>query len=310
MVMQQLEKKFLQFFDEYLSRDEPLLLALSGGPDSMALFHLLLRHKCAFSVAHVDHGWREESSREAEVLRELCAEKKVPFYLKRLVKEKEDNNLEDRARNARLLFFRELCQEKQLKAVLLAHHADDQAETVLKRVLEGASLPRLQGLLPFSVVEEVVLLRPLLEMTKEEIMLFLAEKKISFFQDATNNDTRFLRTRLRLSLLPYLSDHFGKEVRPSLCRLGKQARELGSFLDELIAPYRVNSSTLDFASSPPKNLFLWKAIVRDFLKRQNITPSHHTLEMILLLLTKRKAHKTIVLGKNRVVVDRGKLSLL
>ncbi len=308
--MQQLEKKFLQFFEGHLKGNGPILLALSGGPDSMALFHLLLRHQCSFSVAHVDHGWREESGREAELLCQICSEKKVSFYLKKLEKEKENNNLEDRERKARLLFFYQLCQEKQFCGVLLAHHADDQAETVLKRVLEGASLPRLQGLSPRAVVEGVVLLRPLFEVTKAEIALFLEENKISFFKDSTNTDPRFLRSRLRQTVLPYLADQFGKEVHTSLCRLGRQASELGSFLDELVDPYRVDSSKIDFGSSPPKNTFLWKAIVRDFLKRHNITPSHHSLEMIIFLLKSRKAHKTMVLGKSRIVVDRGKLSLL
>lgn len=305
--MQQLEKKFLQFFE---NEKGPYLLALSGGPDSMALFHLLLRNGCDFSAAHIDHGWRKESGHEAEVLREMCRERNVPFYLKKLEISKKNNNLEDRARKQRLLFFRELCREKQFKGVLLAHHADDQAETVLKRVLEGASLARLRGLAPRALVEEVTLLRPLLEVTKAEIEQFLIENNVSFFKDSTNSDPRFLRSRLRQTLLPFLSEQFGKEVQKSLCRIGKQALELGSLIEELSHPYKVDSSTIDLAPISHQNTFLLKEVIRDFLKRHYITPSHHALEMLIWLLESHKAHKTIILGKKKVLVDRGKLSVL
>src|SRR5258708_5164832 len=127
------------FFITHNLTEKPLLLALSGGPDSMALFYQLLDLNHPFQVAHVDHGWRAESSQEGAILEELCREKKIALHLRKL--KLEGANLEDLSRKARLLFFQEVCSKEKLEGVLLAHHADDQAETVLKRVLEGASLP-------------------------------------------------------------------------------------------------------------------------------------------------------------------------
>ena len=166
-----LEFFFTPFFDKYWDGKSKLLLGLSGGPDSRALFHLLLDHGIPFEVAHLDHGWRDESREEAAYLQKLCEEFKVAFHLERVAHPVKDENS---GRKARLSFFRALCEVHAFQAVLLAHHADDQAETVLKRVFEGASLPRLKGFSPCTIVEGVSLWRPLLEVAKEQILRWLA----------------------------------------------------------------------------------------------------------------------------------------
>ena len=113
-------------------KKERYLLALSGGSDSMYLFHQLLDGKYDFAVAHVDHGWRETSKEEALWLKEYCEARGITFYGHKL-----DRVLgEDEARRARLAFFRSI---EGFDAVLMAHHADDQVETILKRLFEGSS---------------------------------------------------------------------------------------------------------------------------------------------------------------------------
>ncbi|NGX55570.1 MAG: tRNA(Ile)-lysidine synthase [Chlamydiae bacterium] len=313
--MLQIEKLFAHFFEEEWDREAKLLLGFSGGPDSRALFHLLLEGRILFEVAHVDHGWREESRAEAASLRQLCDRCGVTFHLKQLNMGREQRNLEELARKARLSFFRELCVEHELQAVLLGHHADDQAETVLKRVFEGASLPRLRGLTPVSEVAGVTLWRPLLAVTKEQILAWLHKRRITPFFDQTNQDPRFLRGRLRSDLLPYLSKIFGKEVSPSLCRLGNSSHELAEFLESLLSPYRervVESDAawmIDLSIDTPKSTFEWKVVVRDFLDRRGITVSTKGLEALVDLMKRRKAHKTIAIGRFKVGIDRGRLSV-
>ena len=123
-----------------------MLLAFSGGPDSTALFFLLLEYGVKFSVAHVDHGWRDESAAEAEQIRQLCDQHGVRCYIRHLESCDAGSNLEERARDARYQFFRELCENHGYTALVLGHHKNDLAETVLKRTLEGASLARLDGM--------------------------------------------------------------------------------------------------------------------------------------------------------------------
>ena len=141
-----IKQELRRFLRAHYSQGRELLLALSGGPDSQALFHLLVEFRYPFRVAHVDHAWRPESAKEAKALEELCRQHKIPFHLKTLNPDEMQGNLEDACRQERLSYFQELSTQWNCQAVVLGHHADDQAETVLKRLFEGASLEKLAGI--------------------------------------------------------------------------------------------------------------------------------------------------------------------
>jgi tRNA(Ile)-lysidine synthase len=309
-----MEKAFLAFLNENCSDRPRLLLGLSGGPDSMALFWLLLNEKYPFEVAHVDHGWRSESGEEAKKLASLCERTGIPFHLKKL-ENPPIKNREDEGRVARLAFFKQIVERQKLEGVFLAHQADDQAETVLKRVFEGASLSKLRGIVAKNELQGLMIYRPLIKIRKSEILSWLNEKKISYFYDMTNTDPRFLRGRLRETLIPLLSDHFGKEVGLNLCRLGESACELGTFLEEHINPYlnriqkKGDKVVLNFVPDPPRSDFLWKAVVRELFDQQRVALSHATLEMILNHLQKGSCHKSLKVGKKEIFIHRGELTI-
>lgn len=303
------------FFETHLPEKPPLLLGLSGGPDSMALFHLLVEVAYHFEVAHVDHGWREESREESLYLEKLCQEAGVPFHLKRLRVPEEKKNLEDQGRRERLAFFKGVVAERKLQGVLLAHHADDQAETVLKRVFEGASLPKLKGLVPLAEWEGLKIYRPFLKLKKGEILEWLQARNLAYFQDATNRDPRFLRSRMRLELMPLLSDKFGKEVSSNLCRLGEAAAELEAFLNELAQPYLEQiqvtgeSIGLDFSDQTPPSEFLWKAVLKKFFNKAQLTVSASLLNDILAHLQKGSCHKKMKIGERDLLIHKRGLKI-
>ena len=255
----------------------PLLLALSGGSDSTALYHLMLQVGHPMEVLHVDHGWREESALEAQKLQSSIS---VPFHLRRL--EKPSNNAEECARKERLCLYREICQQRGLDGVLLAHHADDQAETILKRIFEGARLTKLIGLEEERVVEGVTLLRPLLPHRKQELIDFLVKEGISFFVEKGGKD---LRSRMREEMLPLLSASFGKEIVPALCRLANDAKELET----------------------QKENFWLKESVADFFEDQSVAISRPTLNAVSSHLLKNSRKKEMIIGQGRLLIDRGKL---
>ena len=224
-------KKFIEAnaYDPHL----PLLLAYSGGPDSKALLYGLLEAGYKPHLAHVDHGWREESRLESQILAKEAASLGLPFYATRLGSQ-PDKNKEDCAREARLAFFQSLHQQAPFQALLFAHHADDLAETALKRIFEGAHLSFLGGMPPVCNLMGMKVWRPLLTVRKKELTAFLSNRAMIGFQDSTNDDPRFLRARLRQTLLPDLSASFGKEIVSNLVLLSDRAYELKEYLDRKV----------------------------------------------------------------------------
>lgn len=256
----------------------PILLALSGGPDSLALFFLLeeARQKRDFvlEVVHVDHGWREESKQEAQALSLLSARYGFPFHLHVLPPDGEEGNREERAREGRLAFFAQIVRERGAQAICLGHQRDDQAETVLKRLFEGASLPSCHGMEPSSRRRELLLWRPLLFFPKEELLLFLKKRGEGYFQDSSNFDPRYTRVRLREQVLPLLEKEFGKKVRDNLVHLAEDAGELSSFLEESLSPYLAEGKeegewfSLDLRPHMPLPTFLLKALLKRVVERK------------------------------------------
>ena len=229
-------KELIHFLHLQWDKKTPLLLGYSGGPDSKALLYGLLDAGCrALHLAHVDHGWRAESAEEARRLQSEAQTLGLPFHSIRLTPPLGGNQ-EAAARDERLAFFRSLCTSHgPFQAVLLAHHSDDVAETVLKRVLEGAHLPFLGGMDPISDVKGVRLWRPLLSVKRKKILAFLEEKNLVGFEDASNFNPAYLRARMRSNILPMLSEHFGKEVSGNLALLSQRCFEYRDYLDRKIA---------------------------------------------------------------------------
>jgi tRNA(Ile)-lysidine synthase len=225
-----------KFIDKEWDRKSPLLLGYSGGPDSKSLLYALLKTAAAslLHLAHVDHGWREESASEAKLLAEEAKALGLPFHTIRLL-EPLNGNLEDAARSARLSFFRSLFDQIPFQALLLAHHADDAAETALKRLLEGAHLQNLGGMAKIGFLQDMAVWRPFLDVRKKEIL----KANLPAFDDATNRDPKFLRSRMRLEILPRLSESFGKEVSENLALFSERAFELREYLDRKIASVEV-----------------------------------------------------------------------
>lgn len=216
-----------RFLSKRWDRKSPLLLGYSGGPDSKALLFALLDAGLGsyLHLAHVDHSWREQSKEEALRLREEAERLSLPFYLKKIPAQGEAASREER-----LSFFRSLFEKIPFQALLLAHHANDGAETTLKRVLEGAHLCYLSGMDPCSKIHGMAVWRPFLFEPRQRIIRYLEKKQIGSFVDPSNCDPAYLRARMRLEILPQLQSAFGKNIGENLSLLGARARELREYL--------------------------------------------------------------------------------
>lgn len=225
--------------EQLFTRGERIVVAVSGGPDSTALLHLLFllsgEWDLKLTAAHANHGFRpEESRREAAFIRETAEGWGIPFVYKELdlpeYLERNGGNPQDEARKLRYRFLTETAMESGSSKIALAHHADDQAETVLMRVLRGTGIGGLSGISIRRAEKNVELIRPLLRIYKSEILSYLAEAGIGFCTDSSNEQTKYERNRIRLEALPYLS-RFNPALPESLNRLADLAHGDDDFLE-------------------------------------------------------------------------------
>jgi tRNA(Ile)-lysidine synthase len=285
------------FLSVHHKSGRPLLVGVSGGADSLTLLFALHELGVKAHVAHLDHGWREESADEARALEKLVREEtSFPFHTRRV--QPAERNREAHGRRQRLAFFKELCDTLGCEAVLLGHHADDQAETVLKRMTEGAALHKLVGMAPTITIDGVALWRPFLKLPKQAL------GSRALVDDPTNRDPAFQRSRLRHAVLPAL----GKGVERNLGRLGDEARLLADYLDSQIAPLLdcVEEGPLGrWLAVPPLHPVERRHLVRSLCPILGPGLSREALDTICRLLEEGKANARV----EGLEIDRGRLFL-
>lgn len=309
-----------KFIEQYCSGPKPLLLALSGGPDSLALYYGLLayqrKYKVSFHIAHIDHNWRLESSDEAVQLRQLADLSGIPFHLRKLIPSELEGNLEMACRIERYRFFAELCQIHSFQGVLVGHQQDDQSETVLKRVLEGAHWSCLTGLQSETSINGIRVWRPLLNLSKKEIYTFLDAINVCPFEDASNQDERFMRARMRKSMIPWLNKTFGKNVQSALINLSEEMQEVKEFFEHRSDALLTNTvhgpfgAFLDLQNLLPGTLLEIKHLLRSFCESHAICLSRIQYQLCAESLQKNAANQRYENGKKILFIDRKRLFLL
>ena len=199
-----------------------VLVAVSGGPDSVCLFHVLRELKIrVVAIAHLNHKLRgAESDEDERLVAAMAHQAGLDFYAASA--EIRGGNLEQAARLARREFFQGLIGRGLADRIALGHTRDDQAETVLFRMLRGSGLAGLAGILP---VTGEGLIRPLLGVTREEVETFLRERRIPWREDSSNREPRFARNRIRHELLPRLKQDWNPRLTEALVHLADLAYE-------------------------------------------------------------------------------------
>lgn len=315
-------QKVKEFLQGNFAGKGPLLIGFSGGPDSLALVYALLacRRLLPFELhlAHVDHGWRAESGRQADELRQLANHLGLPFHVKTLDREEFAlGNKENKARELRLGFFKEVYNAIGAEALLLAHQKEDLAETILKRIFEGAGIFSWSGMQAVSENENMQIWRPLLGVAKKSLLEWLEEKGRShYIVDETNLDPAFLRGRMRSGLMPYLEEHFGKNIVSSLCSLAEDALAVTAPLYELFslcakkARHCLFGTYLDFEALKELPLRQYNLFLKYFLGENAILVSRAALREMAASLQEPRASKCFPVGGWVLHVDRRRLFLV
>jgi tRNA(Ile)-lysidine synthase len=219
-----------------ISKGDKLVVGVSGGPDSVALLYLLdsLKRelKIILHIAHLDHRLRKDSYKDKEFVENLSLKLKIPITTTEVnVKElTRKGSLEEISRNVRLGFLFRVAREVKAQKIALGHNLDDQAETVLMRILRGAGLYGLSGILPNRKIAGYQIIRPLIEVKRKEIEAYLNRKKIKPHIDLSNLEDIYFRNKIRNRLLPLLEKEYNKNIKEILSNM---AQSLGCDYDYL-----------------------------------------------------------------------------
>ncbi|MDD5496703.1 MAG: tRNA lysidine(34) synthetase TilS [Candidatus Omnitrophica bacterium] len=225
---------------ELLEPGDRVLAAVSGGPDSVFLLHVLrhLKNKLGLKdivACNIDHGLRGRESREDSLfVSRLCKSAGVKLIQKKITAKSLKSKVystEEMARQARYRFFRKASCDSGANVIATGHTLDDQAETVLMRVIKGASLKGAVGILPTREDGDVRVIRPLLELEKSEIIRFLDDKRIDYRIDRTNLEPIYFRNVVRSEIVPFL-ERYNPRLKRALFNLAEHLREDYEFIEE------------------------------------------------------------------------------
>jgi len=223
-----------------------VLAAVSGGPDSVALLHLLceLGPRMAFTVgvAHLDHGLRPEAHTEAEFVNTLARGLALPFHFAAqdvaTYRERHGLSLEEAARDVRYAFYKKVAAAEGYQKVALGHHRDDNAEIVLMNLLRGSGPLGLSGIPP---VRDELFVRPLMNLTRAQIMAYLEQRQLAYVTDASNADLCFTRNRIRHVLLPLIRKDFNPNILATLHRTATIMADENAWLESQADPLWVRA---------------------------------------------------------------------
>ncbi|MGE5280152.1 MAG: tRNA lysidine(34) synthetase TilS [Deltaproteobacteria bacterium] len=212
---------------DMFEKGERVVVGVSGGPDSVALLTALLEMNASLclrlTVAHLDHHIRRGSDRDRVFVEDACRRLGLPCIARTLPPAAGRSFSEDALRRRRYAFFEEACRIARARTLALGHTRDDQAETVLMRLLRGTGLSGLAGILPVTQRGTIKVVRPLLEVEREDILAFLKGRRLSWRRDPTNERKTYLRNRIRHDLLPRLEKEYNPALRETLAGLAVTA---------------------------------------------------------------------------------------
>ncbi|MDF1878554.1 tRNA lysidine(34) synthetase TilS, partial [Sulfurimonas sp. SAG-AH-194-C20] len=209
-----------------LLQNKKNLLAFSAGVDSTALLFLLLENKIPFDVAIVDYGLREESKDEVSYAKELALKYNFNCYV--YTAPEVQTNFEANARKIRYDFFEELIQKHQYDNLLTAHHLGDRFEWMLMQFCKGAGCVELSGMQVVDKRSTYTLVRPLLHLDKQELLVYLHDNQIKYFEDSSNNDESYKRNEFRHNYAKPLLEKYLPGIKKSFEYIDEDITELVS----------------------------------------------------------------------------------
>ena len=222
---------------ELIQKGDKIVVGLSGGPDSVCLLHILSRLKDKFDLeiyaAHLNHQIRGiEAQKDAFYISKLCEEMGITFFIKSInvpeYCEKNGVSIEEGARKLRYEMFYEVKNNTRANKIAIGHNLNDQAETILMRIMRGTGL---QGLKGIEYIRDGVIIRPILDIERSDIEKYCEQNNLNPRIDKTNLESIYTRNKIRLELIPYMKDNFNSNIIESIARMGNSLRSDNDYIE-------------------------------------------------------------------------------
>lgn len=304
-------KKVNECLLKYLEKNDTVVLAVSGGPDSMALLQTMLefRRKIPITIicAHVNHKIRLESDSEAIYVKEFCLKNNVTFEYKELLEYKSERFSEADAREKRYTFFDDVVKKYNAKYLFTAHHGDDLIESILMRIVRGSTLKGYSGIAECSNRKNYKIIRPFLSETKESLIEYLNQKNIKYVVDSSNKDINYTRNRYRINILPYLKSE-NNLVHLKFLDFSKKLLETENYILDEIKKYDgivYNKNEVFFSELIKLPFYLQKRIIMNLLYNfyedniYMITDKH-----INIIFSSLNKYNSIVILPNNILFNK------
>lgn len=314
-------KEVFHFLDTLKIKDgDTIVVGVSYGPDSMFLLDLLKKKYVDNKIvcAHVHHNHRKESDEEARLLKEYCTNNDITFEMMKIESYTNDNFTEEEARIKRYNFFDGLMLKYNSKYLFTAHHGDDLSETILMRLVRGASISGYIGIKLESKRSNYEIVRPLLFLTKEDILSYCKDKKIPYAVDKSNESDLYTRNRYRNGVLKLLKKE-NKNVHEKFLKFSNELQEYENYIENVVNnnfEAIVNDGILNLDELSKMDDLIKKKIVEKFLLKEyredikEIDTKH--LNAILEMINSDKSNtklsmplrKDIVKSYNKIYFDK------
>lgn len=309
--LEKLEKKIAKTLEQL--KNQKIILALSGGPDSVFLLNIAKNFTDQIFTAHLNHKIRGvESDKDAEFCKKIGINHQEKILDIPALAKKNKKSLEEQGRISRYKFLGSIAKKYQIDYVVTGHHANDNAETIILNLARGASLQGLTGMETIIKVKDYKIFRPLLEYTKVEILDYLKAKKIPYKKDKTNSNTKYSRNHIRHKIIPELekiNPNFLKTLSNNLTHLKETKKFLQQEAEKWLKENKKRMSTKNFTTLPK---ILQKEILFTLHEKiigncQNI--SSKQIDEVLLVIGKNTGKKEKKFGKLILQIDKGKIKL-
>lgn len=228
-------KKFI-LDNNLVSKSDHIIIGVSGGSDSISLLNILydlqFELRITICVAHFNHNLRDDSINDQKLVENISKKLNLKLYTESWTGKKPTSNIEEAARKKRLAFFKKIAKKERTNLIALAHTKDDQAETILMKIIRGTGLSGSKGISAKKDIDGLTIIRPLLETNKIQLINYLDNKKIKYYEDKTNKESLFFRNKIRNQLIPFLQKEFNNNIIDALCNLANTSATDYDFIDK------------------------------------------------------------------------------